>query len=156
MKISEVIIETVWKNDYSVDFLAIRRGDQIGHACCTLDGRRMRLEDIKVYDNHRRVKLPGLLRHLCFLGIFSCRRNFRKNGVGTKLLRQVQEKARAIGVEEVCGDITRSDLTNWLVSWYEQQGFLVLDSEEGDSDNIAKKIIWRVTCMLPERKEETK
>lgn len=78
---------------------------------------------------------------------FSCRtRDFRHLGIGRLMMRRLLAEARAAGLREVWGSVTRDDIDRapHLLDWYRRLGFMVLEADQECIPTAAKKIVMRL------------
>lgn len=66
--------------------------------------------------------------------------NFRRQGIGTKLLEEAENKIRECGVNSV--NITYSKLTNmdWVQQWLERKGYSSINSFDSDTIHLHKRL----------------
>ena len=102
-------------------------GWRVGYAYCSFDGKVMRLNDIHVDDD---VVLPPKTFLHALWRILSKPKplEMRGQGLGTAMLQQVIEEARARGAERIVGFVTPEDRRNnpGLLAWYAKHDFVTL------------------------------
>ena len=66
--------------------------------------------------------------------------DFRRKGIGTKLLEEAENKIRECGVNSV--NITYSKLTNmdWVQQWLERKGYSSINSFDSDTIHLHKRL----------------
>jgi|GEM_PF-6701641 len=72
-------------------------------------------------------------------------KNFRKQGVGAKLVRTFLDWCQARGTQEICGCITPAGLEAQprLVEWYQMFGFQPQEPDERCLPQSVKMVVWR-------------
>lgn len=101
------------------------------------------LNDLKVKE---RAYLPPNRLRLFFisLGLLKAKTiNFRRRGIGTRLLKRFLVEADKKGVETIQGEITKNDYSQNpnLHNWYQKHGFKLLPSDESCKTTAAYKIL---------------
>lgn len=88
------------------------------------DNREFLISDLEVYDDLPISKTPFLP--------FEKRGNFRKIGVGKRLLREMVNFAKNNGAARIHGSIVSGDVSanGGLLDWYRREGFIVRDPDE--------------------------
>ena len=66
--------------------------------------------------------------------------NFRRKGIGTKLLEEAENKIRECGVNSV--NITYPKLNNmdWVQQWLERKGYSSINSFDSDTIHLHKRL----------------
>lgn len=67
------------------------------------------------------------------IGDMQVRADLRSKGTGKAMLAELEKTAGKLGVTEVTGKVTQSDLnqTPWLLEFYKQRGFEITEREAG-------------------------
>ena len=111
MQLSDIEFE---EDDEDLDVEARLDGRRIGYIWCVRDADRLKVSDLHVEPE------------------------FRRHGIGGRLLRMVLTSADKEGVREVWGLVTQEDLKRWpnLTSWYQHLGFTVMDATAADREDV--------------------
>jgi GNAT superfamily N-acetyltransferase len=105
MSLTNVAIDIVDSDELDAEArIGVRR---IGYLWCCRDGSGLQIADLQVNEEYRR------------------------HGIGTKLLHLVLTTADEAGIEEIWGGITKDDLARWpgLIDWYKRNGFVVSEPD---------------------------
>ena len=95
--------------------------------CRYLDTDHWQLSDIVLHDPAR-CRPRGLAKYLPFYSRAFCPRNYRRRGLGTKLLRAFIGLARMMEVKVITGEVKNQGLIDnpKLLEWYQRHGFKVM------------------------------
>ncbi|WOO43117.1 GNAT family N-acetyltransferase [Rubellicoccus peritrichatus] len=122
--LEDVSIDVAWDDRQGCDFQAMWMGRKVGHALCIIDGDRIKLCDIVVFDGVKFKRAFGLLpyRHV----------NFRNRGIGSLLMKAVISEIRKHQISKIYGFIVSKDLKRNpnLLNWYVGWGFAEVDRDE--------------------------
>jgi GNAT superfamily N-acetyltransferase len=110
--------------DNTLSLHLYRRDEQIGRANCVVNvsTNRVLIGDIVIDEDK---KLNGL--DLIEAMLKKEPKNYRRRGLGSKLLQVIFEYAQRLGAVEICGNIVQKDLAAnpGLLHWYRKHGFEV-------------------------------
>ena len=147
IKINPLEVEIHVRHDEDLDIYARWRSRQIGHVSCLIDGPRLNLCDIVVFD---KVAVPYPFAHTLLLTLgFSPRTvNARHLGIGNRLMDRLIKEARGLGIFEIWGSVTEGGVnaSPFLLDWYRRFGFEVEPADKECID-VAK---WKISMKLPE------
>ncbi len=116
------------------------RGCQAGMAKCVWDDHertRLLLADLKV-EHDKLIEKERLLWP-------ERRANFRRLGIGRRLLREVVRQAPLMGARELFGKIVDLDLEPrpFLLDWYAREGFEIREPDPGAPLSHRHRIVMR-------------
>jgi|GEM_PF-4149990 len=114
-------VKLVVNHAHGIDLAAYVDGICIGRALSILDGKNLKLCDIRL-------------------------ERFARKGVGTLMLERLILEADRAGVVEISGSVMSEDLEKspFLTQWYTRHGFTVTDAPP-DHPEGAKKCISRIS-----------
>ena len=118
---------------------------QVGYARCTRTAGRLMLGELRVKDNLP-VPWPFLDCLRLLLGIPCRRLDFRKQGIGSRLLERILAEAARAGVTEILGSVTQEDIdkTPALLDWYARHGFTVEEPVAACITTAVRKITLKI------------
>jgi GNAT superfamily N-acetyltransferase len=115
----------------------------VGKAACLVDGELMRLADIVIFEDPWLGRRGLWMFAPYFLYKMLRGRDYRRRGLGTRLLELVIRRAHEIGASRIEGFVTRQGLVDnpKLLDWYQNHGFRVtLKPEPGP--NLTDVVGW--------------
>jgi len=113
------------------------RGTPVGNAECLGKGETLFLSEIHMRDEVQ-PRWPECLRFLGWFGLKRSLRSYRGRGIGTALLRFLNEHARQSGFKRIEGNLLPRDLDHnpRLPDWYRRQGFDVVMQSDLKSGKV--------------------
>jgi len=134
-------------HDLLWNFTARRKGRRLAHAWCTPEGDALQIMDFEV---HRELVTPS---NPLLPQFFAVKRQLRRRGIGSALMRFVIETATEKNMTRISGEVADQDLEEFagLMEWLEEFGFKRLQPDITDPF----KTIWMIELGLPHRERTT-